>query len=69
MYMYIHVHVDLDVQSICTLPVILDIIIYKCKNHSDVGMHHTKNRGNKEIPLTILLSRILAQSCATPLPY
>ena len=27
----------------------------------DVGMHHAKNRGNKEIPL----SRILAQSCVT----
>ena len=26
----------------------------------DVGMHHAKNRGNKEIPLAIL-SRILAQ--------
>ena len=35
----------------------------------DVGMHHAKNRGNKEIPLAIL-SRILdlAQSCVTP-PY
>ena len=31
----------------------------------DVGMHHEKNRGNKEIPLAIL-SRILAQSCVTP---
>ena len=30
----------------------------------DVGMHHAKNRGNKEIPLAIL-SRILAQSCVT----
>ena len=30
-------------------------------------MHHAKNRGNKEIPLAIL-SRILAQSCVTPLP-
>ena len=30
----------------------------------DVGMHHPKNRGNKEIPLAIL-SRILAQSCVT----
>ena len=30
-------------------------------------MHHVKNRGNKEIPLAIL-SRILAQSCVTPLP-
>ena len=30
----------------------------------DVGMHHVKNRGNKEIPLSIL-SRILAQSCVT----
>ena len=30
----------------------------------DVGMHHVKNRGNKEIPLAIL-SRILAQSCVT----
>ena len=41
----------------------------KCKNHSnmDVGMHHAKNRRNKEIPLAIL-SRILAQSCVTP-PY
>ena len=27
----------------------------------DVGMHHAKNRGNKEIPLAILL----AQSCVT----
>ena len=33
----------------------------------DVGMHHAKNRGNKEIPLAIL-SRILAQSYVTP-PY
>ena len=31
------------------------------------GMHHAKNRGNKEIPLAIL-SRILPQSCVTP-PY
>ena len=31
-------------------------------------MHHVKNRGNKVIPLAIL-SRILAQSCVTPLPY
>ena len=31
------------------------------------GMHHAKNRGNKEIPLAIL-SRILAQSCVSPLP-
>ena len=31
------------------------------------GMHHTKNRGNEVIPLAIL-SRILAQSCVTPLP-
>ena len=30
----------------------------------NVGMHHAKNRGNKEIPLAIL-SRILAQSCVT----
>ena len=30
----------------------------------DVGKHHAKNRGNKEIPLAIL-SRILAQSCVT----
>ena len=30
-------------------------------------MHYVKNRGNKEIPLAIL-SRILAQSCVTPLP-
>ena len=30
----------------------------------DVGMHHAKNRGNKEIPLAIL-SRILAQSSVT----
>ena len=30
------------------------------------GMHHAKNRGNKETPLAIL-SRILAQSCITPL--
>ena len=30
----------------------------------DVGMHHAKNCGNKEIPLAIL-SRILAQSCVT----
>ena len=30
----------------------------------DVGMHHAKNRGNKEIPLAIL-SRVLAQSCVT----
>ena len=30
----------------------------------DVGMHHAKNRGNKEIPLAIP-SRILAQSCVT----
>ena len=30
-------------------------------------MHHVKNRGYKEIPLAIL-SRILAQSCVTPLP-
>ena len=30
----------------------------------DVGMHHAKNRGNKEISLA-LLSRILAQSCVT----
>ena len=29
-------------------------------------MHHAKNRGNKEIPPAIL-SRILAQSCVTPL--
>ena len=28
----------------------------------DVGMHHAKNRGNKEVLLAIL-SRILAQSC------
>ena len=33
----------------------------------DVGMHHAKNRGNKEISLAIL-SKILAQSCVTP-PY
>ena len=32
----------------------------------DVGMHHAKNRGNKEIPLAIL-SRILAQSCVPEL--
>ena len=31
------------------------------------GMHHAKNCGNKVIPLAIL-SRILAQSCVTPLP-
>ena len=31
------------------------------------GMHNAKNRGNKVIPLAIL-SRILAQSCVTPLP-
>ena len=31
------------------------------------GMHHAKNRGNKEIPLAIL-SRILAQSHVIPLP-
>ena len=31
------------------------------------GMHHAKNRGNKEIPLAIV-SRILAQSCVTPMP-
>ena len=30
----------------------------------DVGMHHAKNRGNKEISLAIL-SKILAQSCVT----
>ena len=30
----------------------------------DVGKHHAKNLGNKEIPLAIL-SRILAQSCLT----
>ena len=30
----------------------------------DIGMHHAKNRGNKEIPLAIL-STILAQSCIT----
>ena len=30
----------------------------------DVGMHHAKNRGNKEIPLAII-STILAQSCVT----
>ena len=30
-------------------------------------MHHAKKRGNKVIPLAIL-SRILAQSCVTPLP-
>ena len=33
----------------------------------DVGMHHAKNHGNKEIPIAIL-SMILAQSCVTP-PY
>ena len=40
-------------------------LLYKCKNHSidmEVGMHHAKNRGNKDIPLAIP-SRILAQSC------
>ena len=30
----------------------------------DVGMHHAKNRGNKEISL-VIPSRILAQSCVT----
>ena len=40
--------------------------IYMSKNYSnmDAGMHHAKNRGNKEIPLAIL-SRILAQSYVT----
>ena len=36
----------------------------KIIQNMDVGMHHAKNRGNKEIPLAIL-SRILAQSCVT----
>ena len=31
------------------------------------GMNHAKNCGNKEIPPAIL-TRILAQSCVTPLP-
>ena len=40
-------------------------ILYKFKNRGcRDGMHHAKNRGNKEIPLAIL-SRILAQSCVT----
>ena len=30
----------------------------------DAGMHHAKDRGNKEIPLAVL-SRIPAQSCVT----
>ena len=38
-----------------------DIQVQKSFN-MDVGIHHAKNRGNKEIPLAIL-SRILAQSC------
>ena len=36
----------------------------KIIQNMDVGMHHAKNHGNKEIPLAIL-SRILAQSCVT----
>ena len=40
------------------------IQVQKSFKNMDVGMHHAKNRGNKEIPLAIL-SRILhvAQSC------
>ena len=42
---------------------IIQLNEWGCRN----GMHHEKNRGNKVIPLAIL-SRILAQSCLTPLP-
>ena len=47
---------------------IIDALLYTSAKiiqlNMDVGMHHAKNRGNKEIPLAIL-SRILAQSCVT----
>ena len=42
---------------------IIQVNEWGCRN----GMHHAKNRGNKEIPLAIL-SRILAQSFVTPWP-
>ena len=50
--------------AVVLLLVILLIIQVQKSFNMDVGMHHVKNRGNKEIPLTIL-SRILAQSCLT----
>ena len=50
---------------LCILPIYTSakIIQWGCRD----GMHRAKNRGNKIIPLAIL-SRILAQSCVTPLP-
>ena len=42
---------------------IIQLNVWRCRDE----MHYAKNRGNKEIPLAIL-SRILAQSCVTPLP-
>ena len=62
MYMYIQsvhtytVYVHVHVRSI--------LQVEKSFTNMDVGMHHAKNHGNKDISLAIL-SRILAQSCVT----
>ena len=49
--------------SVYTSAKIIQLNEWGCRD----GIHHAKNRGNKVIPLAIL-SRILAQSCVTPLP-
>ena len=65
-----------DCGSFCQLVSFLSFLLYMYTSAKIIllnewgcrdGMHHAKNHGNKVIPLAIL-SRILAQSCVTPLP-